>query len=114
MKNDEMDLIILDIKYLIDADLRQRDKDNTKIACYNLLNFSYSKRLLNKNPFDSQGNLALDTVIKESDLTDLGKIIFEDLTDKWFIYTDNEAGNIDRKNNIKMLEKYFNKLTNNG
>ena len=26
-------------------------------------------------------------------------------------YTDNESGKIDRKNNVKMLEKYFNKLS---
>ena len=25
-------------------------------------------------------------------------------------YTDNESGKIDRKNNIKMLEKYYNQL----
>ena len=41
-----------------------------------------------KNPFDEKGDLNIDTVIKESDLTDLGKQLFDDLADKWFAYTD--------------------------
>jgi hypothetical protein len=28
----------------------------------------------------------------------------------WLGYTDNTDGKVDRKNNIKMLEQYYNKL----
>lgn len=42
--------------------------------------------------------------------TEIGKHIFVELLFKWFAYTDNESGKIDRKNNIKMLEKYYNQL----
>lgn len=49
-------------------------------------------------------------IIKESSLTEIGKHIFVELLFKWFAYTDNESGKIDRKNNIKMLEKYYNQL----
>lgn len=63
------------------------------------------------NPFDEQGNLKIETVIRESDLTETGKQLFDDLADKWLAYTSNGSGKIDRKNNVKMLEKYFNKLS---
>ena len=53
----------------------------------------------------------MDTIIRKDDLTALGKLIFNDLMYDWLTYTDNESGNIDRKNNVKMLEKYFNKLS---
>ena len=61
-----------------------------------------------KNPFDEKGDLNIDTVIKESDLTDLGKQLFDDLADKWFAYTDRTQ----KYDNITMLEKYFNNLNN--
>ncbi len=52
----------------------------------------------------------MPSIIKESSLTEIGKHIFVELLFKWFAYTDNESGKIDRKNNIKMLEKYYNQL----
>lgn len=107
------DIILLNVKMLSQAYIRQKDKNNVMICCKNLLVFSYEKGLLLKNPVDEQGNLNIETIIKESDLTEIGKMIFDDLADKWFLYTDNEDGKIDRKNNIKMLEKYFNKLNGN-
>lgn len=106
------DTELLNVKALMEAHIRQIDKKKTLIVCENLLRFSYEKGLLFKNPFDKEGNLNIDTIIKESNLTELGRQIFDDLADKWLGYTDNEDGKIDRKNNVKMLDKYFNKLSN--
>lgn len=104
------DQLFLDVSGLIKSQIRQRDKDNTKICCRNLLKFAYEKGLLCDNPFDDEGNLIISTIIRESSLTEVGKHLFLELLLKWMAYTDNESGNIDRKNNIKMLEKYYNQL----
>lgn len=100
------DIILLNTKMLIAAYIRQVDKDNILLACKNLLLFSYEKKLLLKSPFDERGDLNIDTVIKESDLTDLGKQLFDDLADQWFTYTDRTQ----KYDNVAILEKYFNKL----
>ena len=103
------DTVLLNAKLLAEAYIRQIDKDNTLIVCSNLLQFSYEKGLLLKSPFDEQGNLKIETIIRESDLTEIGKQIFDDLVDKWLTYTDRTQ----KYNNIAMLEKYFNKLNDN-
>ena len=103
------DTVLLNVKLLAEAYIRQIDKDNTLIVCSNLLQFSYEKGLLLKSPFDEQGKLKIETIIKESDLTEMGKQIFDDLVDKWLTYTDRTQ----KYNNIAMLEKYFNKLNDN-
>lgn len=106
------DTVLLNVSSLINAYPMKDDKIAMFTICFHLLHFSYEKGLLQENPFDEQGDLKIDTVIRESDLTEMGKQIFDDLADKWFVYTDKEDRKIDRKNNVKMLEKYFNKLKN--
>jgi hypothetical protein len=102
--------VLLDVKRMIDAHPMKGDKINARIVCYNLIKFSFEKGLLLKSPYNSQGELYDEMIIWENDLTENGKSIFWDLSVKWLGYTDNEDGKIDRKNNIKMLEKYYNKL----
>ena len=77
------DIVLLNVRRLAEAYIRQVDKDNTLIACRNLLQLSYKKGLLHKNPFDEKGDLNIDTVIKESDLTDL--FFFTHHRDKRFL-----------------------------
>lgn len=104
------DQLFLDVDGLIRSQIRQKDKDNAKICCRNLLKFAYEKGLLCIYPFNNEDDLIESTIIRESSLTEIGKHIFVELLLKWMTYTDNESGNIDRKNNIKMLEKYYNQL----
>ena len=104
------DQVLLDVDMLLRSQIRQKDKDNTIVICQNLLNFAYEKGLLRDNPSDNEGNLIMPSIIRESSLTEVGKTIFVELMFKWMAYTDNESGKIDRKNNIKMLEKYYNQL----
>lgn len=104
------DFLGLDVPYLTNAYIRQKDKEDMKIVCANLLRFAWDKGLLLNNPFNEEGELILTTRIYENDVTELGRQIFSDLCYKWLTYTDNLAGKIDRKNNIKMLEKYHNQL----
>lgn len=66
------------------------------------LRFCYEKKLLTLNPID-KNNRILYMKYTNRDLTDKGKIIFNDLMHKWFNYTD-RTNKID---NIKMLEKYY-------
>ena len=108
------DTVLLNVSSMINAYPMKDDKIAMFTICFHLLRFSCEKELLQKNPFDEQGDLNIDTIIKESDLTDLGKQLFDDLAEKWFVYTDKTDGKIDRKNNVKMLEKYFNKYCSHG
>ena len=81
------DQIIFDVDGLIEAQIRQRDKDYAKVCCQNLLNYAYGKGLLCDNPCDNEGNLIMPSIIKESSLTEIGKHIFVELLFKWFAYT---------------------------
>lgn len=109
------EILIIDDKELLNTDslvnayIRKVDKENTRTVCRNLLVFCFEKSILRHNPLNEKGDFVFRT-IRESHLTEKGKLIFDDLVDKWLGYTDNKTGNIDRKNNIKMLEKYYNKL----
>mgnify|MGYP006885875016 CR=1 FL=1 len=60
------DQIIFDVDGLIEAQIRQRDKDYAKVCCQNLLNYAYGKGLLCDNPCDNEGNLIMPSIIKES------------------------------------------------
>jgi hypothetical protein len=102
--------VLLDVKRMITACPMQEDKIHIRIVCYNLIEFSFKNGLLLKSPYNNQGELYDEIIIYEDDLTENGKSIFWDLSIKWLTYTDNEAGKIDRKNNVKMLGKYYNQL----
>jgi len=104
------DLCLLDVAGVVNAYIRQNDKERTKLKCSHLLKFAYSKGMLNVNPFDENDNLILHTIIRESNLTESGKLYFDKLTEKWLVYTDNNDGKVDRINNTSMLDKYYDKL----
>jgi hypothetical protein len=109
-------LVLFDVKRFINAYPMKSDKIRVCTVCCNFIKFSFEKGLLLKSPYNSQGELYDGIIICENDLTEKGKMIFEDLADKWLVYTDTGDEKVDRKNNIKMLEKYYNKLmekTNN-
>lgn len=69
------------------------------------LRFCYEKKLLVLNPLD-KNNRILYMNYKNQDLTDKGKLVFNDLMIDWFTYTD-RTNKID---NTKMLEKYYLKI----
>ena len=100
----------LDVSHLIRTNKREIDRDNTKVVLYNLVTFCYNKNLLLVYLFNSSDNLKEDLKIQTNNLSPKGKILFHSLRDKWLGYTDNEDRKIDRKSNIKMLDKYYNKL----
>ncbi len=75
-----------------------------------LLAFSWEKELLKQKPLDKNNRILKMNYIN-NDLTEKGKQIFSDLIDKWLTYNDKNDDNTEkRKNNIKMLEKYYNQL----
>jgi hypothetical protein len=104
------DLCFLDVAGIVNAYTRQYDKERTIIKCSNLLKYVYNKGMLINNPFDENANLIINTIIRESNLTDLGTLYFDVLTEKWFVYTDKNDDKVDRINNIAMLDKYYDKL----
>lgn len=69
------------------------------------LRFCYGKKLLALNPLD-KNNRILYMNYKNQDLTDKGKLLFNNLMIDWFTYTD-RTNKID---NTKMLEKYYLKI----
>lgn len=104
------DNLILSVEAMLKAYPMKGDKNDMYIICYNLLLFSYEKGLLLKSPFKEDGQLNTKIIIRDSDLTTLGKRVFNDLMYDWLNYTSNTSGTIDKKNNLKMLEKYYNKI----
>ncbi|MDR2424766.1 MAG: hypothetical protein LBD59_08595 [Prevotellaceae bacterium] len=70
------------------------DKDNMYVICYNLLYFSNEKGLLLKSPIKEDGLLDTKTIIRESDWTDLGKRVFNDLM---FKTTDKQSFKIRKR-----------------
>ena len=51
------DILLLDVKALINAQLREFDKTNTKNICKQFLEFALNKGLLKDNPFTEKENL---------------------------------------------------------
>jgi hypothetical protein len=98
------------VSKLAQAHKREKDRENVYTIFFNLLTFSVEKQLFVFSPFDVNGNILKDRDFHKSDLSELGKEVFIDLMFDWLSYTDNESGKIDRNNNVKMLEKYYNKI----
>ena len=101
------DTVLLDVKRMIDSYPMKDDKEAMRTICNSLVHFSYDKGLLLKSPFNEQGELNSETIIRESDLTEKGKSIFDDLAEKWFAYTDRT----DKIDNVAMLDKWYGKMT---
>ena len=77
------------------------------------LRFAYEKKLLKVNPLDSEERI-IKLSYTNNDLTTEGQQILHSLYNKWLAYTDkNEADSLKRAVNIKQLEKYYKKLTEN-
>jgi hypothetical protein len=102
------DTVLLDVKRMIDSYSTKDDKEAMRIICNSLVRFSYDKGLLLKSPFNEQGELNSETIIRERGLTEKGKSIFDDLAEKWFAYTDRT----DKIDNVSMLEKWYSKMVN--
>ncbi|UYZ82726.1 hypothetical protein MTZ49_08860 [Entomomonas sp. E2T0] len=66
-----------------------------------LLSFLKDNNLINIDPFNEQGYLKLDLVVKQSNLTDIGNALFVKIIPNWFKYID-KGGNAE---NITKLEK---------
>ena len=103
---------VTDISYLFKVNRSYQDSI-TKI--YNLhitfLRFCYGKGLLKINPLDKQDRI-LHMNFLNNDLTENGTKIFNELYDKWLVYTDkNDDKTDERIVNTKMLEKYYLDIT---
>jgi hypothetical protein len=109
----ENEKIILNIPYMVQAYSLSSDRENMFLTCKNLIVFSKEKKLFTDDFINNSSEIDVNTVVRENNLTDSGKKIFVELMYSWLTYTDNETGSIDRKNNIKMLEKYYKKIANN-
>lgn len=46
------------------------------------------KRMLITEPFQEDGSLKADLIIRSSDLTELGNQLFKEVVPKWFAYID--------------------------
>ena len=106
-------IMVFDLNGMLNAYPMKSEKAEIKIVCNNLIKYSFEKGLLKNTPYNSEDKLDENLIIYQNDLTEKGKIVFNDLMFDWLSYTDNKSGNIDRKNNIKMLDKYFLKKIKN-
>jgi len=106
-------IIVFDFNGMVNAYPMKSDKAEIKIVCNNLIKYSFKKGLLKNTPYNNEEELKENLIIYQNDLTEKGEIIFNDLMFDWLSYTDNRSGNIDRKNNIKMLDKYYYKIIKN-
>lgn len=103
------ELLYLSVPKMMDAYIRQADKNETIRVCMNLLSFSYEKGLLIDNPHRPDGEFRRNYEVYERNLTEEGKLYFEDLMYRWLEYTDRT----NKTDNVKMLEKWYAKLTGN-
>lgn len=101
-----MNLRLLSVQYLSTSYTRKADQENIVRACETLLGFCFEKKILINTPFNDDGTLKKEYEVYESDLTEKGRLIFEELTDKWFSYTDRTQ----KYDNITMLEKWYSKM----
>ena len=106
-------IIVFDFNGMVNAYPMKSDKAEIKIVCNNLIKYSFKKGLFKNTPYNNEEELKENLIIYQNDLTEKGKIIFNDLMFDWLSYTDNRSGNVDRKNNIKMLDKYYSKIVKN-
>lgn len=75
------------------------------------LRFAYEKKLLKANPVDIEGRI-IKFSYTNLDLTETGHKILDELHDKWLAYTDkNDANSLERARNVRQLERYYKKLT---
>jgi hypothetical protein len=71
-----------------------------------LMNFLKSKSfLIDIEPFDNEGNIKTDLLIKESNLNDKGLLFFDKVLERWERYLD-RGGKVD---NVAWLEKWCKK-----
>jgi hypothetical protein len=69
-------MILFSMSPLIKAQIRESDKENTKVICKNLIQFAYDKDLLLINPFNKDGDIDLNLEIRENDLKKIEKKSF--------------------------------------
>lgn len=78
MKKHELLIIedkeLLNTDGLVNAYIRKKDKEKTRLVCRNLLVFCFEKSLLRHNPLNEKGDFVFRT-IRESHLTEKGKKI---------------------------------------
>ena len=106
-------IMVFDLNGMLNAYPMKSEKAEIKVVCNNLIKYSFEKGLLKNTPYNNKDELNDNLIIYQNDLTEKGKMVFNDLMFDWLRYTDNKIGNVDRKNNIKMLDKYFSKIINN-
>lgn len=70
---------VLNIPFLVNSYIRQKDKDNINRSCKNFVLFYHENNLISKSPFRSDRAFNSEIVIYEMDFTDSGKMIFESL-----------------------------------
>jgi len=97
---------ILNVPFLVNSYIRQKDKDNIVRSCKNFVLFCYKNDLITKSPFLPGGEFNNEIVLHETDLTESGEMIFEMLLDKWLAYTDRTQ----KYDDTSKLEKLFEKL----
>lgn len=99
--------LYLSVPAMVASQIRHADKEHMKTVCAAVLRFGFERGLLKDNPFDQGGRLRCSVDIYERNLTDHGKLYFNDLIYKWLEYTD-RTNKID---NVKMLDKWYDKMT---
>jgi hypothetical protein len=116
-RNEMPKLLTYDKEYLSIAEVlshypQKSLRDETEKVYTAFLNFCFDRKLIQNNPLENTGKLKKNYSVCESDLTETGKLYFDDLLWDWLEYTD-RSKKIDKIENTKILEKYYNRMLNN-
>jgi len=102
---------IYDIRSIIAAGKDSEYKESAIKSSFYLMCFLHTNDLLiDLNPFDGNGNLITDTVIKKKNLTNDGVELFrQEIIDGWFNYLDRSTAP-NKYKNVSRLEKGLKKI----
>lgn len=106
----EIDYTLLDLPMLLTRNKNKWWQDPIMQSSIALFGFLKKHELLiGVEPFDEQGNLKTDTVLKKSNLTPEGQELFDIAVDGWFNYLD-KSTNPTKYQNVSRLEKGLAKI----
>lgn len=106
----DIDFSLHNIPMLISRNKSKEWKENIIRSSITLLSFMEKNKLLvNIKPFDKDGKLKIDTVIKMSNVTDEGLELFKNIVDGWYKYLAKSTV-LDKYENISRLEKGLAKI----
>jgi len=108
------DTVLYDVAMHLGANKNIKYKQSIMDMSLSLLRFLHEKNLLvDLTPYNKDGSLKADTVVRKKNLTDEGFELFKNgVVEGWFMYLDRSVAP-DKHENISRLERGLKKIREN-